>query len=251
MLHKKRIISIDISTGKYEEFIKQIIKLAKTKQSNYICVANVHMTIEAYDDKSFQQIVNNAIITTPDGMPLVKALKFLYGIEQDRVAGMDLFPDLLKEAEKENLSIFLYGSTEDILNKIKEKIEKIYPNLNVVGFYSPPFRNLTETEKEKIIEMINSLSPNIVFVSLGCPKQEKWMAEMYGKINSLMIGLGGAFPVFAGLQKRSPKWMQKLSLEWLYRLLQEPRRLFKRYFYTNTKFLYLVAKEYINNKLRG
>jgi N-acetylglucosaminyldiphosphoundecaprenol N-acetyl-beta-D-mannosaminyltransferase len=250
MLPKKRVISINISIGKYNEFLNEIIKLAKEKKSNYICVANVHMTVEAYNDKKFQDIVNSAIITTPDGMPIAKAIKIFYNIEQDRVAGMDLFPDLLKEAEKHNLKIFLYGSTDEILNKIKEKAKNLYPNLEIIGFYSPPFRELTEEEKKAIINYINSLEPNIVFVSLGCPKQEKWMAEMYGKINALMIGVGGAFLTFAGTQKRAPKWMQDLSLEWLYRLFQEPKRLFKRYAYTNTKFLYLFTKELLKQKLK-
>jgi len=249
MLSKKRIISIDVSIGKYTEFLDIILCLAKEKKSNYICVANVHMTIEAYDDTKFQNIVNNAVITTPDGMPLVKALKFFYNIKQDRVAGMDLFPDLLKKDEEHNLKIFLYASTEEILRKIKEKAQKLYPNLNIVGSYSPPFRELTEKEKEKIIKLINSTQPNIVFVSLGCPKQEKWMAEMYGKLTALMIGVGGAFPTFIGLQKRAPKWMQNLSLEWLYRLAQEPRRLFKRYAYTNIKFIYLFVLELLKIKL--
>lgn len=250
MLPKKRVISIDISIGKYNEFLNEIIKLAKKKKSNYICVANVHMTVEAYNDKKFQDIVNSAIITTPDGMPIAKAIKVFYNIEQDRVAGMDLFPDLLKESEKHNLKIFLYGSTDKILNKIKKKAKNLYPNLEIIGFYSPPFRELTEEEKEAIINYINSLEPNIVFVSLGCPKQEKWMAEMYGKINALMIGVGGAFLTFSGTQKRAPKWMQDLSLEWLYRLFQEPKRLFKRYAYTNTKFLYLFTKELLKQKLK-
>ena len=243
MLPKKRVISIDVSVGSYQDFINEIVKLAKLKKSSYICVANVHMTIEAYDDKNFQEVVNNAIITTPDGMPLVKALKTFYNIKQDRVAGMDLFPDLLKEAEKNNLRVFLYGSTDNVLNMIEKKAKELFPKINIVGSYSPPFRELTEEEKRKIIVKINEVEPHIVFVSLGCPKQEKWMAEMYGKINSLMIGVGGAFPTFAGLQKRAPKWMQDLSLEWLYRLWQEPRRLFKRYTYTNIKFSFLYMKE--------
>jgi len=248
MLPKKRIISIDISTGSYKDFLGEIINLAKNKTSNYICVANVHMAIEAYDDKNFQEIVNDAIITTPDGMPLVKALKVFYGINQDRVAGMDLFPDLLKEAENHNLKVFLYGSTDKVLNKIIKKAKNLYPSLNIIGTYSPPFKNLTIEEKEKIVNIINNKNPHIVFVSLGCPKQEKWMAEMHGKINAVMVGVGGAFPTFAGLQKRAPVWMQKLSLEWLYRLKQEPKRLFKRYTYTNTKFIYLFLLEILKHK---
>ena len=250
MLLKKRVISIDVSVGSYKDFLTEILNLAKKKQSNYVCVANVHMLIEAYDNPSYREIVNNATITTPDGMPIVFYLKFIYKINQERVAGMDLFPDLLQKAAEQNLKVFLYGSTEEVLNKIVRKAKQIYPNLNIVGTYSPPFRPLTSSEKKYIINLINKLEPHIVFVSLGCPKQEKWMAEMYGQINSLMIGVGGAFPVFAGIQKRAPKWMQKLALEWFYRFLQEPRRLSKRYIYTNTKFLFLLTKDLLKPFLK-
>jgi len=243
MLERQRLISIDLSLGKYKDFIEEIIRLAKEKVSSYVCVANVHMAVEAHDNPDFQEVVNCADIVTPDGMPLVKALKLLYGIEQERVAGPDLMPDLLKAAEKEGLRVYFYGSTQEVLDAILEKIKREFPNLKVAGVYSPPFRPLSEEELDKIAEEINSVSPNIVFVSLGCPKQEKWMAYMKGKINSVMLGVGAAFPIYAGLQKRAPKVMQKLALEWFYRLLQEPRRLFKRYFYTNTKFLFLLLKE--------
>lgn len=251
MLEKRRIISIDVSIGKYSEFVDEIVKLAQRRESNYICVANVHMTVEAYNNYSYQKIVNSAVITTPDGMPLVKAIKLLYGVDQDRVAGMDLFPDLLERSTKENLRVFLYGSTQNVLKAIVAKANRLYPDLEIVGTISPPFRPLTPAEKEGIIDTINEAKPNIVFVSLGCPKQEKWMNEMYGKIHSLMIGVGAAFPVFAGFKKRAPYWMQKYSLEWFYRLLQEPNRLLKRYLYTNSKFIYLLFKELMNKKLRG
>ncbi len=243
MLPKKRIITIDVSIGSYQDFLIKIIKLAKKRKSNYICVANVHMTIEAYNDKNFQEVVNNAIITTPDGMPLIMALRLIYRIKQERIPGPDLMPVLLKELEKNNLSAFFYGSTINILNEMKKRLQREYPGLTVAGMFSPPFRELTNDEKNNIIEIINNTKANVVFVSLGCPKQEKWMAEMKGKINAVMIGVGAAFPIFTGMQKRAPKWMQKLCLEWLYRLLQDPKRLWRRYFYTNTKFVFLLSKE--------
>ena len=248
MLQRRKVISINISTGKYKDFIKEILFLAKKKESSYICVANVHMTIEAYNDENFKNIVNSADIITPDGMPLVKALKLLYRVEQDRVSGPDLMPDLLRKAESQGLSVFFYGSTEEVLKAIIKRARVEYPKLQIAGTYSPPFRELTGEEKEEIAELINDSGANIVFVSLGCPKQEKWMAEMKGKINAVMIGVGAAFPIYAGTQKRAPRWMQKLVLEWFYRLCQEPRRLFKRYFYTNFKFLYLISKELFRKK---
>lgn len=242
----KKIISLNISTGLYISFVERILAFAQLHTSSYVCVANVHMTIEAHLDPTFTDIVNGANLITPDGMPLAKAMKLLYGIKQDRVPGMDLLPDLLKKAEEQNLGVFFYGGTQDMLAKTKEYLQLNYPNLKKQHYYSPPFRPLTEEEEENIIQIINKSEAHLIFVALGCPKQEKWMSAMKGKINACMIGIGGALPVMIGMQKRAPLWMQKLSLEWLFRLFQEPKRLFKRYFITNTAFLFLFAKQKIN-----
>jgi len=241
----KKLISINISLGIYNEFIDRFISLAKSEMSSYVCVANVHMLIEAYKDNDFQKVVNCADIVTPDGMPLAKGLRFLYGIRQSRVAGMDILPALLAEAEKQNLSVYFYGGTQETLDATKEFCEQRFPDLKIVGMHSPPFRELTETETEAIIHQINKARPHFVFVALGCPKQEKWMAAMKGKISACMLGIGGALPVMIGLQKRAPLWMQKCGLEWFFRLLQEPRRLFRRYFITNSVFIYLIIREKI------
>lgn len=238
-MKKNKIIKTLISTGTYDKFLHEILELSKNTISSYICVSNVHMTIEAYQSKTFCEIVNNADMATPDGMPLAKAMKLLYGIEQDRVAGMDLMPDLMKVSEEKELSIFLYGSTEETLQKITKKASKEFPNLKLFT-YSPPFRALSNEEKYNTVKMINNKKPNFVFVALGCPKQEKWMAEHKGKVNSCMIGLGGALEVYAEVKDRAPQWMQKYSLEWLYRLIQDPKRLWKRYVMTNTLFIFLL-----------
>lgn len=239
MKSKKKIIKSLISEGKYQEFISKILNLATEKKSSYVCIANVHMTIEAYQDVNFCNVVNEAVIVTPDGMPLAKAMKLLYDIDQDRVAGMDLMPDLMKVSEQKELSIYLYGSTEDILDKIINKAKEEFPDLTLYA-YSPPFRPLTDEEKNNVVDEINNKNPDFVFVALGCPKQEKWMAEHKDKIHSCMIGLGGALEVYAGVKNRAPKWVQDYSLEWMYRLAQDPRRLWKRYLVTNTWFVFLL-----------
>ncbi len=244
----KRIVSLYVSTGSYSSFLDRIFQLSYKKQSSYICVANVHMTIEAHWDEQFADLVNKADLLTPDGMPLAKAMKLLYGIQQDRVAGMDLLPDLLKEAEKQDLSVFFYGGTQEMLDRTKEFVATNYPLLEKHHYLSPPFRPLTEEEEQDVVTRINDSGANLVFVALGCPKQEKWMAAMKGKINACMIGIGGALPVMIGMQKRAPQWMQKMSLEWLYRLAQEPRRLFKRYFITNSLFLFLILRQFLQLK---
>jgi N-acetylglucosaminyldiphosphoundecaprenol N-acetyl-beta-D-mannosaminyltransferase len=248
-LKKKQILNTFISTGSYESFINHLFSLAKLKASSYVCVANVHMLIEGYKAPAFQQIINQADIATPDGMPLAKAMKWLYGIDQERVAGMDLMPDLMRECARHNLSIYLNGSTDEILAQIIEKASADFPELHICGAYSPPFRELSSEEKHSIIEKINKTNPDFVFVALGCPKQEKWMAEHRGKIKSCMIGLGGAFEVYAGVKDRAPLWMQKASLEWAYRLFQDPKRLWKRYLVTNTLFIIVLFKQWLKTKM--
>jgi N-acetylglucosaminyldiphosphoundecaprenol N-acetyl-beta-D-mannosaminyltransferase len=246
-MEQKKIITLNISTGVYKDFITNIIQLAKARTSSYVCVANVHMLVEAHKDEDFANIVNSADIITPDGMPIAKAFIPLYKTNQNRVAGMTLLPDLLRQAEQDGLGVFFYGGTDEMLNVTKEYCAQHYPNLIISGAYSPPFRPLTPQENLEVVQMINGGGSQLVFVALGCPKQEKWMAAMKGKVNACMVGIGGALPVMVGLQKRAPRWMQKASLEWLYRLGQEPGRLFKRYAVTNSIFMYLLLKTMLNN----
>ncbi|QSV44858.1 WecB/TagA/CpsF family glycosyltransferase [Geobacter benzoatilyticus] len=233
------VVGVRVDTISFTDALRFILDKAKSRLSGYVCVANVHMVIEAYDDPSFKQVLLNADLVIPDGMPLVTALKNNYGVSQDRVAGMDIFPVLLDKAAVENIPVFFLGSTDDVLEKIERRARDEYPNITIAGTYSPPYRRLTEEENIEIEQMVNNSGAGLLFVAFGCPKQEKWMFSHVKSIHAIMVGIGGAFPVYAGLQKRAPVWMQRLSLEWFYRLLLEPRRLFKRYFYTNTKYLYL------------
>ncbi len=244
-MKKMQVLNFPISIGKYQDYIEYIINSATTGVSEYIYVANVHMVVEAFWNKSFSEKVRKAIVVTPDGKPLTWALRLLYGIKQDRVAGMDVLPALLKKSEKMQLPVYIYGGTESLLQKTSLYLNSHYPNLVINGLYSPPFRDLTKEEETRTIERINESGAKLVFVVLGCPKQEQWMASMAGKVNAVMIGIGGALPVMVGLQKRAPKWMQNAGLEWLFRLLLEPRRLFKRYAVTNSVFLYLLSRELV------
>lgn len=238
-----QLIKLNLSTGSFQDFVNNIVALGQRRASSYVCVANVHMCVETYQDATFAQVVNQADIVTPDGVPLIKGLQLLYGIHQERVAGPDLMPALLAELEKQGLKVYFYGSTNDVLEKLKDFCWANYPKLLIAGMHSPPFRVLTEAETQIKIQDINDSGANIVLVALGCPKQERWMATMKGKINAVMVGVGGAFPMLVGVQKRAPLWMQRNSLEWFYRLAQEPRRLFKRYFITNSLFILLIIKE--------
>ena len=244
-MKRAKVLKTPITTGSYQEFTQNILALSEEKTSSYVCFANVHMTVEAYKDPSFNRLLEEADMVTPDGAPLSVAMRLLYGLRQDRVAGMDMFPTLIEEAARHGKSIYLYGGTQKVLDAIAERIYEEHPELNLAGYYSPPFRKLTEEEQQEIIDMINDAKPDLVFVALGCPKQEKWVAAHRGKVRGCLLAVGGAFPVYAGLQERAPVWMQKYSLEWLHRLLKEPRRLFKRYFVTNSLFLALFLKTFI------
>lgn len=248
-MNRLNVLSIPVSTGSYAEFIKTIVDSAIAKRSEYACLANVHMLIEAYRHKEFAHIISNATIITPDGKPLAWALKILYGIKQDRVAGVDLLHDLLWEACNKNIPVYFYGGTEDILDKTKDFLKAHYPCLNLAGTYSPPFRSLTKEEEEQVIQKINSTGAGLVFVVLGCPKQERWMASMQGRLTAVLVGIGAALPVMIGVYKRAPKWVRDAGLEWFFRLVLEPKRLFKRYAVTNSVFIYLLTKAWLRKRI--
>lgn len=242
---KENIFTFPITIGSYKRFINEVFYLVKHRSSSYICFANVHMTIEAFEDSNFNAVLRGADIVAADGQPLTLFLRHVKKIHQERVCGMDMLPDLLREAAIRGKSIYFYGATEQVLRKILERAKREHPTLKICGAFSPPFRTLSPEEKSKIVDQINSAKPDLVFIALGCPKQEKWMAEHKGKIHGCMLGVGQAFNVYAGTAKRSPVWMQKSSLEWSFRLYQEPGRLWKRYFYTNTCFLILTLEYFI------
>jgi N-acetylglucosaminyldiphosphoundecaprenol N-acetyl-beta-D-mannosaminyltransferase len=239
---KENIFTFPISLGSYKKFINEVFSLVKRKSSSYVCFANVHMTIEAFEDGNFNAVLKNADIVAPDGKPLTLFLKQFKKINQERVCGMDAFPDLLKEAAIRGKSVYFYGTTDEVLSKICQRARREFPTLHICGCYAPPFRSLSAAEDADVIKRINRAKPDLIFVALGCPKQERWMADHKGKIFGCMLGVGQAFNVYAGLARRSPIWMQRSSLEWAYRLYQEPRRLWKRYFYTNTCFLILTME---------
>jgi len=250
-MKRKTIFNSSISIGTYEDFIDEIFSFVHSKIPSYVCFANVHMVMEAYKDPAFRRVIDEANLVAPDGKPLSVFLKLSEGIKQDRICGMDLLPDLLRKAEDSGKSVYFYGTTDDLLKAIEQKARKEFPALRISGYYSPPFRNLSPEEKSHIVQRINDAAPDLVFVSLGCPKQEKWMAEHRDKISACLLGLGQAFKVYAGQEKRLPPWMRNLSLEWVYRLYLEPGRLWKRYVFTNSYFLVLAFQALVHQFFRN
>ncbi|MEM8569224.1 MAG: WecB/TagA/CpsF family glycosyltransferase, partial [Bacteroidota bacterium] len=222
------VTGTEITALPFKEQIDTMISWTKNRSSRIVCVANVHMLMESRKNKSLRRVLENADLVTPDGMPIVWVMRSLGIRNQDRVAGLDIFLAICRQAIENDISIYLLGSTQDVLSKMKSRLEREFPALKVAGIESPPFRPLTEIEDVELVERINKSGANIIFISLGCPKQECWMQEHLGKVNSVMIGVGAVFPVYAGEKKYAPKWVRESGLEWSYRLLQEPRRLFGR-----------------------
>jgi N-acetylglucosaminyldiphosphoundecaprenol N-acetyl-beta-D-mannosaminyltransferase len=187
-------------------------------------------------------------MTTPDGMPVAWRLRKLGFPCQQRINGPDLMWKYCKCAAQVGQAIFFYGSTKQILGMLQTKLRTVFPALKIAGVYSPSFRELTEEEDQKIVNLMNRSGAKVVFVGLGCPKQEKWMAAHRGRVHAVMIGVGAAFDYHAGMIKRAPLWMQNVGLEWLFRLISEPRRLWRRYLVTNSKFIWMLAKEKMNRQ---
>lgn len=248
---KRCVLGSFITTVSYAGFLSEIFHLVSQKVPSYICFANVHMVIEAYRKHLFQKIVNAATLVAPDGKPLSVFLRLMEGLKQERVCGMDIFPDLLARAEASGKSVYFYGTTPSLLKAIAVKAKAEFPALRIAGYFSPPFRELTPDENAEIVDMIRAAKPDLVFVSLGCPKQERWMSENHLKIGSCLLGLGQAFKVYAGEERRLPRWMRNLSLEWSYRLYLEPRRLWKRYLVTNSWFVFLSTLEILRRRVGG
>ncbi|MEN3296040.1 MAG: N-acetylglucosaminyldiphosphoundecaprenol N-acetyl-beta-D-mannosaminyltransferase [Burkholderiales bacterium] len=252
----KPILEAYIDALSWDDAIERIMRWGEARESRYVCICNVHSVVTTTQDIEFKMAVNNADMSTPDGAPIAWALRRFGFRTQERINGPDLMWKYLTLAEDAGQKVFFYGSTEETLRKLRVILAKQFPRLHIAGTYSPPFRPLTREENEEIVEMINASGANVVFVGLGCPKQEKWMADHRGHVRAVMIGVGAAFDYHSGVIKRAPLWWQRNGLEWLYRLGSEPRRLFMRYAVTNTLFVIgffrqVVTKEIWQRRLPG
>ena len=237
-----------------EESASVIVDRARKRQSFGVTALAVHGLVESLREPKLGAKINKIDMIVPDGQPVVWALNSLYGVGMSfKVSGPTLVPEVLKQANElranePKLKVYLYGSTADTLSKLKLHIETTYPNLEVCGVHEDRFRDATEEEDLEDIKKINASGANIVLVGRGCPRQEHWVADHVGKVDSSMLAVGAAFDYLAGKLDRAPHWMQKCGLEWFYRLLQEPRRLWKRYLVTNSIFMYRFArKKFLNS----
>lgn len=237
------VIGSPIDCVDWEGSLARLQLWASEHESRVVCICNAHSVVTARQDKEFAAAVNSADMATPDGAPVAWLMRRLGASGQQRINGPDLMLKYCEAAAKRGESIYLYGGAETTLSILRDELPKRFPGLVIAGSHSPPFRALSEEEDAAIVRDINDSGAGTIWVSLGCPKQEKWMAAHRGRINGVMIGVGAAFDYHAGIISRAPLWMQNSGLEWLHRLASEPRRLWKRYFVTNTLFIWHAARQ--------
>ena len=239
MKNKLKIINYYISPINCNFLLKKILNWLKHKKKGYICISNVHSCIESYRNIKFKIAHNSADIAIPDGRPIFWALKLLGSQSAEHLPGYYVTEKICDLANKNNLTIGFYGSTSKNLSKIKTKLNKKYKNLKINYLYSPSFRKLSIKEEIKIFKDIKKSKIDILFVCLGCPKQELWMYKNKNKINCTMLGIGAVADFLSGNKILPNKFFEYLGLAWLIRLITEPRRLFWRYFSTNFLFIFL------------
>ena len=245
-LRSANVLGARINALDWSESIHVIAKWSSRRESRYVCISNVHMVVTAREDPELAQAMCQADMATPDGAPIAWMLRRLGFANQPRVSGTELMRAYLALASGRGESVFLFGSTEETLARLQLNLLKEFPSLLIAGALSPPFRQLTDEEDADIVEQINASGAGTVWVSLGCPKQEKWMLAHRGKVAAVMLGVGAAFDFIAGTKPRAPSWMQSLGLEWVHRLASEPGRLWKRYLVTNSRFVFGVARQLLS-----
>ncbi len=234
-----RFLNIEIDNLSMDESIDYIDKLIKRKKNSYVVTPNVDHIVKLENDSEFLEVYNNADLVLTDGMPLVWISKFLKTPIKEKVSGSDLFPKVCKLADEKGYSIFLLGAAEGIAIKAAENLKNKYKNLNIVGTFSPSYGfEKSKSEIEEIIKKVNEAKPDILAVGLGAPKQEKFIYKYKNKLNvPISLAVGASIDFEAGNIERAPKWMQKSGLEWFYRFLKEPKRMFKRYFIDDLKII--------------
>lgn len=236
------VLDTHIDAINWEDALSRIVSWGTQHQSRYVTLCNVHSVVTASKSPDFNNVISQADMALPDGAPVAWALRREGFPQQQRINGPDLMWRYLAVAEKIGQRVFFYGSTEETLAKLQARIKEQFPKLRIAGMVSPPYRELTPEEDQAYIDQINHSGAHVLFVGLGCPKQEGWMAAHRGRIQAVMLGVGAAFDYHAGTIQRAPVWMQKIGMEWLHRLASEPRRLTRRYAVTNSVFVYRMLK---------
>jgi len=246
------VLGVGVSAVDMDGAIEVVDGWITAGDRRYVCVTGVHGVMESQRDEELRRIHNAAGLVTPDGMPLVWLSKWRGWRNTTRVYGPDLMLALCEHSLTTGYRHFFYGGDEEVGQRLVRRLQKRFPGLVVAGAYAPPFRPLTAGEEEAIVERINESAPDIVWVGLGTPKQERWMAAHVDRLTAaVLIGVGAAFDFHAGTKRQAPLWMQRSGLEWLFRLAQEPRRLWKRYLVNNPVFIWLALVQIARAKSPG
>jgi N-acetylglucosaminyldiphosphoundecaprenol N-acetyl-beta-D-mannosaminyltransferase len=247
-MQSRVILGTRIDRGSHAESARSAIQWASSFESRYLCFVPVYNVMRARSQPALQIAMNGADIVNPDGVPLVWALRLLGVSDAERVYGPDFTHVLLGEAQRNRIPVGFLGSTPVVLSKLLAAVRQKWPDLQIAYECAPPFRPLTVAEDESQVQAVNSSGARLLFVGLGCPKQELWMAAHKGKVNAVMLGVGAAFDFLSGEKPQSPRWMMSAGLEWLFRLATEPRRLWKRYLKYNPQFVFLFARQLLASR---
>lgn len=242
---RAKVLTARLDVLGWNEVLRQISEWGARRESRYVVICNAHSVVTSGQDRAFGEVVLGADMVTPDGAPVAWMMRRLGHAGQQRINGPDLMWKYCEQANGRDESIYLYGGMPETLELLQQRLRASFPALKIAGAWSPPYRALTAAEDAEAVERINRSGAATVWVSLGCPKQEAWMAAHRGRVHGVMIGVGAAFDYHAGTIVRAPQWMQNAGLEWFQRLCSEPRRLWRRYLVTNTWFVIGALKQLI------
>jgi exopolysaccharide biosynthesis WecB/TagA/CpsF family protein len=247
---KRDVLGVGVSVTDYAEATAAIFEAARRRESAVVSCHAVHALVTFSADPTLRSIVNRFEMIAPDGQPVRWALRLLHGVRlADRVYGPELMLRLCREAGSQGIPVFLCGGTPTVLDALQTKLRAVCPGLVIAGAEAPPFRPLTAEERQGLSERIQASGAALVFIGLGCPKQDLLAHDLRGPVRGVWVCVGAAFDLHAGVKRMAPAWMQRLGLEWFYRLVQEPRRLWRRYLVTNTIFLAKVVGRLVRSPL--
>jgi N-acetylglucosaminyldiphosphoundecaprenol N-acetyl-beta-D-mannosaminyltransferase len=246
------VLGVKVNVTNLASACQTIGQWIRSKQKTYVCVAPVSTIVDCQSDPQYRAIVNNAGMITPDGMPLVWLGKMKGKKIIERTYGPDLLLSLCQESQEKGYRHYFYGGSTQTIQRLMERLKEQFPKLNIAGSFSPAVPDRQSLESDAVLAQINAANPDILWVGLGSPKQDYWMHNHRSRLNvPVMIGIGAAFDFLAGTKRQAPVWMQRSGLEWFFRLLCEPRRLWRRYLVGNTQFIYLLLKDSLKNRLSG
>jgi N-acetylglucosaminyldiphosphoundecaprenol N-acetyl-beta-D-mannosaminyltransferase len=245
--HRVSVIGTPIDALDWPTTLARLSTWAQARESRVVCICNVHSVVTARSDARFQTILRESDMATPDGAPVAWLMRRMGQQGQERINGPDLMWAYCEHAQYSSESVYLYGSSPETLVRLQERMRATFPQLRIAGAYSPPYRQLSQEEDDAVVREISASGAGTVWVSLGCPKQEQWMAAHRGRIPAVMVGVGAAFDYHAGTIRRAPLWMQRHGLEWLHRLASEPRRLWRRYLGSNSVFVVAALTQWVRH----